>query len=82
MRDGYVRGYPDDVPVPSFGPRLRCERCGQLGADAQPNWNGMHKQEPIKRASGDFRTVSLGARTRAGPFRADALDATHAGVVV
>jgi hypothetical protein len=28
-----VAGYPDDVPVPSFGPRLRCERCGHLGAN-------------------------------------------------
>jgi hypothetical protein len=26
------RSYPDDVPVPSFGPRLRCERCGYAGA--------------------------------------------------
>jgi hypothetical protein len=25
-----VSAYPDDVPVPSFGPRLRCERCGHL----------------------------------------------------
>jgi len=28
--------------VPWFGPRLRCERCGHLGADARPNWNEMH----------------------------------------
>jgi hypothetical protein len=27
-----VSGYPDDVPVPSFGPRLRCERSGHVGA--------------------------------------------------
>lgn len=33
------RDYPDDLPVPSFGPRLRCERCGHLSADARPNWN-------------------------------------------
>jgi hypothetical protein len=33
-----VSGYPDDLPVPSFSPRLRCERCGHLGADARPNW--------------------------------------------
>jgi hypothetical protein len=32
-----VSRYPDDVAVPSFGPRLRCERCGHLGADARPN---------------------------------------------
>ena len=27
-----VSTYPDDVPVPSFGLRLRCERCGYAGA--------------------------------------------------
>jgi len=27
------------VPVPAFGPRLRCEICGHLGADVRPNWN-------------------------------------------
>ena len=34
-----VSKYADDVPVPSFSPRLRCEVCGHLGADARPNWN-------------------------------------------
>jgi hypothetical protein len=29
----------DDVPVPSIGPRLRCMRCGHLGADVRPNWS-------------------------------------------
>ncbi len=33
-----VESYGDDVPVPWFGPRMRCERCGRLGADARPNW--------------------------------------------
>jgi len=33
-----VEQFGDDVPVPSFGPRLRCERCGHLGADVRPNW--------------------------------------------
>jgi hypothetical protein len=31
-----VSNYPDDAPVPSFGPRLRCTRCGHPGADARP----------------------------------------------
>jgi len=26
--------WPDDVPVPSFGPRMRCTKCGHLGANA------------------------------------------------
>ncbi len=33
-----VERYGDDVPVPWHGPRMRCERCGHLGADAWPNW--------------------------------------------
>ncbi len=28
-----VERYGDDVPVPWFGSRLRCERCGHLGGD-------------------------------------------------
>jgi hypothetical protein len=47
-----VSGYPDDLSVPSFGPRLRCEVCGHRGADVRPNWNEMYKQEPITRACG------------------------------
>jgi len=34
-----VDAMPDDVAVPSIGPRLRCERCGHRGADARPNWS-------------------------------------------
>jgi DNA-directed RNA polymerase subunit RPC12/RpoP len=34
-----VDAYLDDVPVPSFGPRMRCSRCGKLGATAIPNWS-------------------------------------------
>jgi len=34
-----VDSLPDDVSVPSLGPRMRCQRYGQLGADARPNWN-------------------------------------------
>jgi hypothetical protein len=26
-----------DVPVPSFGPRMVCTRCGIIGADVRPN---------------------------------------------
>jgi hypothetical protein len=33
-----VDAYPDDMPVPSFSPRMRCSRCGELGATAIPNW--------------------------------------------
>jgi hypothetical protein len=30
--------WPDDVPVPTFGPRMVCARCGIVGADVRPNW--------------------------------------------
>jgi hypothetical protein len=30
--------WPDHVPVPAFGPRMVCTRCGIIGADARPNW--------------------------------------------
>ena len=26
------------MPVPTFGPRIVCARCGFIGADARPNW--------------------------------------------
>ena len=28
--------WPDDVPVPTFGPRMVCTSCGIVGADARP----------------------------------------------
>jgi hypothetical protein len=34
-----VSGYPDDLPVPAFRPRMVCTVCGAIGADARPNWN-------------------------------------------
>jgi hypothetical protein len=30
--------WPDDVPVPSFGSRMVCTKCGTVGADVRPNW--------------------------------------------
>jgi hypothetical protein len=33
-----VSSYPDELPVPAFGPRMVCTVCGAIGADARPNW--------------------------------------------
>jgi hypothetical protein len=33
-----VDDWPDEAPVRSFGPRMRCSSCGKLGATAVPNW--------------------------------------------
>jgi hypothetical protein len=30
--------WPNDVPVPTFEPRMVCTRCGIVGADVRPNW--------------------------------------------
>jgi hypothetical protein len=35
-----VDTWPDQVTVPSFGPRMVCPQCGMIGADARPNWAG------------------------------------------
>jgi hypothetical protein len=36
----------DEMAVPSFGPRMRCTKCGHLGATAVPNWKERGDSEP------------------------------------
>jgi hypothetical protein len=33
-----VDRFADAVPVPAFGPRMVCTRCGIIGAFVRPNW--------------------------------------------
>jgi hypothetical protein len=41
-----VDAFLDDVGVPSFGPRMRCTRCGHLGASASPAWRHLRSVPP------------------------------------
>jgi hypothetical protein len=33
-----VDGWPDEELVKHFGRRMRCSRCGRLGASVRPDW--------------------------------------------
>ena len=44
-----VDAYGDDVSVSSLGPRMRCQRCGQRGADVRPNWNERRVAGAVRR---------------------------------
>jgi hypothetical protein len=60
-----VDSFGDDVAVPSFGPRLRCEACGHLGADARPNWS--ERGEVVgPKGGGDSTVPERNAATAAG----------------
>ena len=37
-----VDDWPDEVLVSSFGQRMRCARCGHLGASVRPHWSRLH----------------------------------------
>jgi hypothetical protein len=39
--------WPDNTPVPWFGPRMACSRCGIIGADALPNWQEQPPRETL-----------------------------------
>jgi hypothetical protein len=39
--------WPDDVAVPTFGPRMACTGCGIVGADARPNWKEQPQRESL-----------------------------------
>jgi hypothetical protein len=39
--------WSDDVPVPTFGPRMVRTNCGIIGADARPNWREQPPRETL-----------------------------------
>jgi hypothetical protein len=39
--------WPDHVPVPTFGRRMVCTRCGIVGADVRPNWREQPARESL-----------------------------------
>jgi hypothetical protein len=39
--------WSDDVPVPTFGPRMVCTRCGVVGADARPDCQEQPPRESL-----------------------------------
>jgi hypothetical protein len=59
--------WPDDVPVPAFGPRMVCTSCGIVGGDARPNWQEQPQRETLRPvASRRFqRSMTSSASTRA-----------------
>jgi hypothetical protein len=42
----HVDAWPDDISVPSFGRRMRCAKCGELGATAISNSTERRDSEP------------------------------------
>jgi hypothetical protein len=41
------RPVADAVPVPVFGPRMVCARCGIIGADVRPSWQAQPPRESL-----------------------------------
>jgi hypothetical protein len=42
-----VDAFDDAIPVPAFGPRMVCTRCGIVGAFARPNWQERQAQDSL-----------------------------------
>jgi hypothetical protein len=52
--------WPDDMPVPAFGPRMVCSRCGIIGADARPNW----REQPARLSGAGHRAMAMSTERR------------------
>jgi hypothetical protein len=47
-----VDSYADDITVPSFVARMRCQHCNERKADVRPNWNERRAVGQITRPVG------------------------------
>jgi hypothetical protein len=52
--------WPDNMPVPAFGPRMVCTRCGLVGADARPNWRERPERESVTGTQWRYARVATG----------------------
>jgi hypothetical protein len=77
-----VERYGDDVPVPWLGPRLRCERCGHLGADARPDWNEANSRDRLgyHGGAGTVGRQSYGDHYSTAPTRQNYRGSTKRGM--
>jgi hypothetical protein len=55
------------VPVPAFGPRMVCTRCGIVGADARPNWTELPPRSSLIGVQWRLTAVWNGDRQQAVP---------------
>jgi hypothetical protein len=39
--------WPNEMSLPSFGPRMVCTSCGIIGADVRPNWQERKGRESL-----------------------------------
>jgi hypothetical protein len=43
-----VDTWPDEEPVPAFGPLMLCRRCGRRGASVRPDWAQLNGADATK----------------------------------
>jgi hypothetical protein len=65
--------WPDDLAVPTFGPRMVCTGCGIVGADARPNW----KEQPQRESLTGIQWQALSATARPRPRLVPSQDDGH-----
>ncbi len=54
----YGRGFQASDPVHAVGERLRCSRCGHLGAETRPDWTGRYDRIRKRRTAWEVQTAA------------------------